>query len=109
MLAFKNPFREPSSVDVELQTMEQGIFSLLLKKNHFSIPPLGILQIPYSFSPATMTESQAVIVVKMSASLIWKYPIRGIAELASTSLDYVFKSKARQTLSKELEVVLPHI
>ena len=109
MLAFKNPFREPSSVDVELQTMEQGVFSLLLKKNHFSIPPLGILQIPYSFSPATMTESQAVIVVKMSASLIWKYPIRGIAELASTSLDFVFKSKARQTLSKELEVVLPHI
>ena len=45
---------------------EDKIFSLLLKRNKFNIGPLGVLQIPYSFSPVTMTESKATIFVSMS-------------------------------------------
>jgi hypothetical protein len=66
MLTFKNPFKEQSSVSVHLDTDDTKIFSLLLKRNKFNIGPLGILQIPYSFSPQTMTESKATIVVSMS-------------------------------------------
>ena len=84
MLTFKNPFREASSVSVHMETDDQRIFSLLLKRNKFNIGPLGILQIPYSFSPQTMTESKATIVISMSKQLIWRYPLRGIAESAST-------------------------
>jgi hypothetical protein len=51
MLTFKNPFREPSTVNVVLEADDQKIFSLLLKRNKFNIGPLAILQIPYSFSP----------------------------------------------------------
>lgn len=66
MLTFKNPFKDQSQVQVHLETDDTKIFSLLLKRNKFTIGPLGILQIPYSFSPQIMTESQATIVVQMS-------------------------------------------
>ena len=66
MLTFKNPFKEPSTVQIHLETDDTKIFSLLLKRNKFTIGPLGALQIPYSFSPQTMTESKAVIIVSMS-------------------------------------------
>ena len=51
MLTFKNPFKEASTVQVHLETDDTKIFALLLKRNKFNIGPLGILQIPYSFSP----------------------------------------------------------
>jgi hypothetical protein len=31
-----------------------------------------------------MTESKATIVISMSKQLVWRYPLRGIAESAST-------------------------
>jgi len=107
MLTFKNPFKEGSTVQVHLETDDTKIFSLLLKRNKFNIGPLGILQIPYSFSPQTMTESKAIIVVSMSKQLVWKYPLRGIAESASTQIDYHFKTRARKPHDETLRIVLP--
>lgn len=43
MLTFKNPFREASNVQVNMETEDSRIFSLLLKRNKFNIGPLGIL------------------------------------------------------------------
>lgn len=57
MLSFKNPFREPTTVIVTLETPDPQIFTLLLKRNKFNIGPMGILQIPFSFSPSSMTET----------------------------------------------------
>jgi hypothetical protein len=51
MLTFKNPFKDQSQVTVHLETDDTKIFALLLKRSKFTIGPLGILQIPYSFSP----------------------------------------------------------
>ena len=107
MLSFKNPFREQSSVTVIMETEDPKIFSLLLKRNKFNIGPLGILQIPYSFSPQTMTESKALIVISMSKQLNWSYPLRGIAESASTAIDYHFKTRARKPYEETLEILLP--
>ena len=109
MLTFKNPFREASTVNVHLESDESKIFSLLLKRNKFSIGPLAILQIPYSFSPQTMTESKATIVISMSKQLVWRYPLRGIAESASTQIDYHFKTRARKPLAEEIKINLPGI
>jgi len=66
MLSFKNPFKEPASVSVHMEGEDSKIFSLLLKRNKFNVGPLGVLQVPYSFSPDTMTESKAIIVISMS-------------------------------------------
>jgi hypothetical protein len=107
MLTFKNPFREPSTVQVLMESDDLKIFSLLLKRNKFNIGPLGILQIPYSFSPQTMTESKATIIISMSKQLIWRYPLRGIAESASTNVDFHFKTKARKPYEETLKLVLP--
>ena len=107
MLSFKNPFREPATVMVNLETEDPSIFTLLLKRNKFNIGPMGILQIPYSFSPQTMTETKATIIVNMSKTLIWKYPIRGIAESASTSIDFHFKTKSRKPLKESIKIRLP--
>lgn len=107
MLSFKNPFKEPSTVQVHMETDDTKIFSLLLKRNKFGIGPLGILQVPYSFSPQTMTESRAVIVVSMGKQLVWKYPLRGIAESASSQIDYHFKTRARKPHDETLRIVLP--
>jgi len=107
MLSFKNPFREPTTVMVSLETDDTSIFTLLLKRNKFNIGPMGILQIPYSFSPQTMTEAKATIIVNMSKTLVWKYPIRGIAESASTSIDFHFKTKSRKPLKESIKIRLP--
>jgi len=107
MLSFKNPFKEPSQVTVHLESSDPKIFSMLLKRNKFKVGPLGMLQIPYSFSPETMTESKATIVVSMSKQLVWKYPLRGIAESASTSIDYHFRTRARMPFEESLKIFLP--
>jgi hypothetical protein len=107
MLTFKNPFKEPSTVHVHIEAEDTKIFALLLKRNKFSIGPLGSLQIPYSFSPQTMTESKATIIVSMSKQLVWKYPLRGIAESASTATDYHFKTRARKPHDETLRIILP--
>lgn len=54
-----------------------------------------------------MTESKAIILVSMSKQLVWRYPLRGIAESASTQIDYHFKTRARQPLDERLRIVLP--
>jgi len=54
-----------------------------------------------------MTESRALIVVQMSKQLVWKYPLRGIAESASTSIDYYFRTKSRRPFEDTLQVNLP--
>jgi hypothetical protein len=107
MLSFKNPFREPTTVMVSLETEDTSIFTLLLKRNKFNIGPMGTLQIPYSFSPQTMTEAKATIIVNMSKTLVWRYPIRGIAESASTSIDFHFKTKSRKPLKESINIRLP--
>lgn len=109
MLTFKNPFREASTVNVMIEAEDAKIFSLLLKRNKFNIGPLAILQIPYSFSPQTMTESKATIVISMSKQLVWRYPLRGIAESASTQIDYHFKTRARKPIEENILINLPGV
>ena len=107
MLSFKNPFRESTQVMVSLETDDPNIFTLLLKRTKFNIGPLGILQIPYSFQPQSMTETKSQIIVSMSKQLVWKYPIRGIAESVSQQIDFNFKKKSRQQLRELIKIKLP--
>lgn len=54
-----------------------------------------------------MTESKATIVISMSKQLIWRYPLRGIAESASSNIDYHFKTRARKPYEETLKIHLP--
>ena len=54
-----------------------------------------------------MTESKAIIVVSMSKQLVWKYPLRGIAESASNQIDFYFRTRARRPFEDTLRVNLP--
>jgi hypothetical protein len=54
-----------------------------------------------------MTESKATIIVSMSKQLVWKYPLRGIAESTSSQIDYHFKTRARKPYEETLKIVLP--
>ena len=54
-----------------------------------------------------MTESKATIVINMSKQLVWRYPLKGIAESASTAVDYHFKSRARKPYEETLQLRLP--
>jgi len=39
--------------------------------------------------------------------LVWRYPLRGIAESASTQIDYHFKAKCRKPLEENIQINLP--
>jgi len=54
-----------------------------------------------------MTESKATIVISMSKQLVWKYPLRGIAESTSSQIDYHFKTRARKPLEENIQINLP--
>lgn len=107
MLTFKNPFKDPMAINVDLETDNEYVFTLLLKRKKFNIGPMASMQIPYSFSPQTMSETKATIIISMSKTLVWKYPIRGIAESASTTLDFHFKTKSRMPLKESIKIRLP--
>ena len=43
----------------------------------------------------------------MSKQLVWKYPLRGIAESASNQIDFYFRTKARRPFEDTLKINLP--
>jgi hypothetical protein len=43
----------------------------------------------------------------MSKQLVWKYPLRGIAESASNTINYHFRTRARQPMEESIRIVLP--
>ena len=106
---FKNPFKDPISVTIDLETDEKGkeVFFLLLKKTKTSIPPMSILQIPFSFTPREISEYTAEITIFMNEKIQWKYPIKGITESYSNQISYSFKTKSRESLETEMKIVLP--
>lgn len=38
---------------------------------------------------------------------MWRYPLRGIAESASTAIDFVFRTRARRPIDQTLQINLP--
>ena len=108
-VSFKNPFKEQVHVTVELQEspeIEPETFKLLLRRTKFTISPLAILQIPFGYSPVSMREHHAIIIVSITEELTWRYTVRGIAEKGKAGVDYYFRTRARQKIEKELNIFL---
>ena len=39
--------------------------------------------------------------------MVWRYPLKGIAESASTNIDFHFKTRARKPFEETLKLLLP--
>jgi len=106
---FKNPFKEPITVSVELRGEEEAmkVFEILLKKNKVTIGGLNIIQIPISFLPRAISDYNAEVVIHMNEKIKWVYPIRGVTESYSASGDFVIKTKCRVKKEQDLVINLP--
>lgn len=111
VLDFRNPFLESLQISVSLSTTERPkTFEVISKKSPTTVGPSLSLQIPYSFNPHQMMNCKAVIEVRAAAeghSLLWKFPVHGVAEAPRSGNAFKFACKARQRFEKTLELV-PH-
>ena len=105
---FKNPFREQVNVTVSLES-EDDVFQLLVRRNKFSVGPLGFLMIPVAYQPFSMQEHSAIVSVGITDELVWKYPLRGVTENTSTHIDYHFKAKCRTSFGHTLKILLDEL
>lgn len=62
-----------------------------------------------SYLPDSMMEHKAVLNVSISEDLTWRYPLAGVTENPSVNLDYIFRTKCRTKLQKDLEIFLPDL
>eukprot|EP00828_Plagiopyla_frontata_P031468 TRINITY_DN41301_c0_g1_i2.p1 TRINITY_DN41301_c0_g1~~TRINITY_DN41301_c0_g1_i2.p1 ORF type:complete len:450 (-),score=29.10 TRINITY_DN41301_c0_g1_i2:51-1400(-) len=110
MIVFKNPFKDSITVLISLEADERAteVFALLIKKTKCTVPGMGTLQIPYSFTPKEISSFSGEIVVFMNEKIQWRYPLRGITESFSTAQPFFFKTKAREVLdNQQLRINLP--
>jgi len=67
------------------------------------------LEIPFGFRPKQIKAYKCKIIITMSESLQWGFPILGVTESKSVSIYDTFKVKCRFTLKKDLRFRLPGI
>lgn len=111
IILFKNPFKDPIQVNIQLVTFDsksESAFSLLSKKKEkTTMPGLSPFQIPFQFFPKEMNEFQCEVVVSMNDKISWKFPIKGVTECLSKGMNLQFKTKARVPLETQLRLQLP--
>lgn len=104
-VTFRNPFREPISVSISLDS-SSDVLQLLLRRAKFSVGPQSILLIPVGFRPQNMEEVTGVLIVAMNEELTWRFPLRGITERPSNKLDFIFRTKCRVAMEKDIDIHL---
>jgi len=94
---------------LEADEKSKQVFEVLMHKKKVTIEPLCYLNIPFSFIPKEISDYHADIVVMMNEKLSWKYPVLGITEATSTTVDHSFKTASRVVTEKEIRFSLPGI
>ena len=107
-ITFRNPLCEKTRVIFELKNYpaDSDAFSLFLKKNSQEIDPYKSFLIAFTFKPKILTKYSAELIVRISKTLFWIYPIEGITEEKSKGIDFIFKSKAKKLYQKQIELDL---
>lgn len=97
LFTFKNPFAAALQVDLKLEmnaadhlssrqnsdTQLSSVFELLLKNRHLVLAAFELVQVPITFFPLMVSETQAQLVFRGKdeyAELEWRYPLCGVAE-----------------------------
>ena len=101
-ILFKNPFHERIAVTVELKSDINGIFKLMLNNKKITVDSLKIIQIPYSFFPKKLIKYNCEIIITVSSTLRWVFPVEGITEVKAKGLDFYFKTKAKKKLDTKV-------
>lgn len=109
-VSFKNPFNEKIQILVEMKCDEwPGTFRLMLKNNRVILDSYKTIFLNYSFSPTKLTKYNAELIVYISKTLFWKYPVEGITEVRSKGIDYVFKTKSKKCLENKVVIDLADV
>ena len=110
-VSFKNPFREPISVSLQLETDEASkeIFELVMKKSKLNIAAQQTIDINYNFFPREITDYSAELVVQMNDKVAWRYPIAAYTESVNNDRDIRFITKCHEKLEKREVFELPGI
>jgi hypothetical protein len=114
---FRNPFPSPLDVNVVMKASEEKpdsaglepVFDLMLKRKICRVAPFGILQVPFVFNPTEIEERHCVVEVTKAEgedTLVWNFPICGIAEAPPLDSSRSFTCRARTKLEDTLEVAL---
>lgn len=100
-ITFKNPFLETIHAHIILESEnERGVFTLLNKRAKVQLGPLASTQIPFLFSPQSMTQHLAELAVRVTKPrLTWTYVIQGVAEAPTDPTLHTFTVQAREALS----------
>jgi len=99
-ITFKNPFLETIHAFIVLESRgEKNVFQLLNRKAKIQIGPLATMQIPFTFTPPSMTQHSAELAISvLKPSLTWTYQITGVAEAPADSTLHSFTVQARESL-----------
>ena len=107
---FNNRLNEKIQVTVELKCDEwPGTFELLNKKEKYIIENFRNLLIPFTFSPRKLTKYFAEIIVYLSKSLFWRFPIEGVTEVKSKGIDHTFRTKAKKMFETKVHLDLSNL
>jgi len=107
---FNNRLNEKIQVTVELKCDEwPGTFELLNKKDKYIIENFRNLLIPFTFSPRKLTKYYAEIIVYLSKSLYWRFPIEGVTEVKSKGIDHTFRTKAKKMFETKVNLDLSNL
>jgi len=108
-IVFKNPLKEQATVEITMEPADSKEFVLLVKKPKVVLPPLSNYTIPFQFTPHSMALVKAVLVVKMSEALTWRYPLEGDAEYLSRGSPFMLKCQSRRRSQEVLKIQLPDL
>eukprot|EP00606_Chrysophyceae_sp_TOSAG23-5_P001155 GSChrysophyteH2.ASY1.ANO1.1079.1 assembled CDS len=119
-IAFRNPF--PHALPIDVMLHEEGIdedgedvnnpaaFGLLLRKaEDLVVPARSPLQISISFSPTRLGEYNAQAQVRSNVggrSLLWCYPLTGMAEAGTPQYLKPLQTPCKTTLIKDVDIFL---
>eukprot|EP00826_Nyctotherus_ovalis_P038520 TRINITY_DN3612_c0_g1_i6.p1 TRINITY_DN3612_c0_g1~~TRINITY_DN3612_c0_g1_i6.p1 ORF type:complete len:1173 (+),score=401.21 TRINITY_DN3612_c0_g1_i6:253-3771(+) len=108
-IVFKNPLKEQATVEISMEPADSKEFVLLVKKPKVVLPPLSNYTIPFQFTPHSMALVRAMLVVKMSEALVWRYPLEGDAEYLSRGSPFTLRCQSRRRSQETLKIQLPDL
>lgn len=114
-ISFRNPFPHPLPIEIVLdEDLAAGGdgssgFSILLRKCDVVIPARTPMQISIGFSPTRLGEYSATVSVRSNIggrSLLWCYPVLGMAEAGSPQVLDPIETPCKTSLLRDVEVYL---
>ena len=101
--------RNKPAIDAKLEAMQTAFALLMRKSNDVVVAPKSSYHIALSFSPVKMGTYEAAVQVRSvvgGRSLLWCYPISGMAESGQPQRLSTLKTACKSTLIKEFNVSL---